>query len=81
MLARSTETNLTLFTDFIFSSLAEYDQVDAFFNDFYKAFDLVNHDLLIRKLKNDGVSGVILKSCLKGRSAQVTIKNFVSESF
>ena len=81
---RSTESNLASFTNFISESLSNYGQVDAFFSDFSKAFDSVNHDLLIRKLENYGVRGNMLKwtqSYLTGRSAQVKIKNHISESF
>ena len=45
---------------------------------------MVNYELLIRKLENYGVPGMILKriaSYLIGRSAQVKIKSYVSESF
>ena len=82
--AKSTESNLLLFTDYVAKAFIEHEQVDAFFSDFSKAFDSVNHELLIRKLYNNGIRDNVLKwigSYLTGRSAQVKIKNFKSEQF
>lgn len=84
MPSRSTETNLAIFTDFIFKSFSQHDQVDAFFSDFSKAFDSVNHALLARKLENYGVKGKMLEwieSYLTGRTAQIKVKNYKSEPF
>ena len=81
---KSTETNLALFTEFIFSSLDKHEQVDAFYSDFSRAFDSVNHALLIRKLYNFGVRGNLLKWIelfLSERKVQVKIKNHVSDYF
>ena len=48
---RSTITNLTLFTNSIFSSFNRNNQSDAIYLDFRKAFDLINHNILLLKLK------------------------------
>ena len=84
LLARSTESNLLLFTEYVAKAFIEHEQVDAFFIDFSKAFDSVNHELLIRNLYNYGIRCNVLKwigSYLTGRSARVKIKNFKSKPF
>lgn len=53
---RSVETNLAAFTDFVGSKLGSKQQVDAIYFDFKKAFDLVNHSLLVEKLAIYGLS-------------------------
>ena len=57
---RSTETNLASFVDFFFDRLDINKQVDAFYSDFSRAFDCVNHDLELRKLYNLGIRGHLL---------------------
>ena len=84
MPARSTEFNLLLFTDYVAKAFIEHEQVDAFFSDFSKAFNSVNHELLVRKLHNNGIKGNVLnwiRSFLTGRTAQVKMKNFKSQTF
>ena len=61
MPARSTESNLLLFTDYVVKAFIEHEQVDAFFSDFSKAFDSVNHNLLVRKLQYNGIKGNVFK--------------------
>ena len=61
MPVRSITTRLVLLTNFISSSIASNTQVDAFYNDFSRAFDSVKHDFLIRKLENMGVPGSVIK--------------------
>ena len=39
-----TESNVAMYTNYISESLSNYGQVDAFFSDFSKALDSVNHD-------------------------------------
>ena len=56
----STCTNLTLFVDDVLNAMGKSFQVDAVYTDFAKAFDRVNHQLLINKLNLYGVSGKLL---------------------
>ena len=82
--SRSTESNLALFTDYISESFELGEQIDAFYSDFSRAFDSVNHRLLFRKLSNIGVRGpalLVIESYLTGRTAQVKIKNYISSAF
>lgn len=54
---RSTITNLTVFTDYILRSMDEGAQVDAIYTDFEKAFDKVDHIILLHKLQALGIRG------------------------
>ena len=53
---RSTVTNLLCFSSFVTKSLDAGEQVDVIYMDFEKAFDKVNHEVLIHKLKSFGFS-------------------------
>jgi len=61
MKGRSTVTNLTDYTRFILCNLEDGFQVDSVYTDFSKAFDKIDHDLLIFKLERMGIKGNILK--------------------
>ena len=52
LLGRSCDTNLITLTDDIASSLHNDTGIDIIYFDFAKAFDTVNHNLLLYKLKN-----------------------------
>ena len=54
---RSCETQLIEFVDDISKNLQEGRQTDIFIMDFAKAFDKVNHSLLIHKLRYYGIDG------------------------
>ena len=56
-LGKSTTTALINFTDHILSKMDDGKVTGVIFLDLKKAFDTVNHELLITKLKNLGVSG------------------------
>lgn len=86
---RSTLTNLIFYNNFISEALNDQTpgimkQVDSVYLDFAKAFDSVNHSLLIYKLSKFGLSGCSLKwisSFLSDRQLQVRIKGNLSEPF
>lgn len=78
---RSTELNLLAFTDFIGEALEEGCAVHAVYTDFSKAFDRVNHDVLIHRLEVMGIHGILLmwlKSYLSDRSQIVRVLSFKS---
>jgi hypothetical protein len=57
--------------------------VGGIFCDLTKAFDCVNHDILISKIENYGIIGndkEILQSYIKGRYQQVLIDNKTSHN-
>ena len=56
--------------------------VDCIYTDFSKAFDVVNHNLLISKLKLYGINGMLLKwfaNYLTNRAQYVKYRNFISD--
>lgn len=78
---RSTVTNLILFTNFVVSEISKGNQVDAVYTDFSKAFDRVDHSLLLFKLKRLGfpISFVNwLSSYLCNRYQFVNFRNTIS---
>jgi hypothetical protein len=58
---RSTVTNLIEFTSYILNNMENGVQIDAIYTDFSKAFDKVNHRLLLQKLSAIGFGGNFLK--------------------
>ena len=80
---KSCTTQLIPFIDDLAVTLNNKSKSDIVYFDFAKAFDSVSHDLILKKLKNIyGVDGIILrfiKSYLRGREQQVTVKGAVSE--
>lgn len=80
---RSTITNLLAYTDNLQQCLEDGGQVDVIFTDFSKAFDKVNHELLLQKLDSLGVGGSVLswfQSYLIGRTQRVKIENSLSDT-
>ncbi|KAJ0180561.1 hypothetical protein K1T71_003965 [Dendrolimus kikuchii] len=79
---RSTVSNLLIFTDFVFKSMDNRIQVDTVYTDFRKAFDKVDHDILLRKLAFNGIRGNLLRwftSYIKNRSQRVVIYGLHSD--
>jgi hypothetical protein len=63
-------------TDSIHNALNQWQQVGGIFCDLSKAFDCINHKILIDKLHHCGVRGVNIKwfeSCLADRKQRVDI--------
>ena len=85
-LNRSRFTNLINLTDDIALNLHKDIGADIIYFDFAKAFDTVNHDLIINKLKNNfNIDGRLLKfitntsKYLKNRRQRVVMENVFSD--
>ena len=76
---RSTITNLLLFSNFLFTSMDNKRQVDAIYTDFKKAFDKVDHLILLKKLSYNGIKGNLLRwfaSYLQNRLQSIVINGY-----
>ena len=81
---RSTSTNLISFVEDIALSLDSNKQVDCIYTDLTKAFDVVNHKLLLSKLYKYGVHGKVLRlleSYLQNRQMNVVLGGYESRTF
>lgn len=79
---KSTEDALVKVSDLIYSSFNDSKKVTGIFIDFKKAFDTVNHDILLNKMHAIGIRGVALdwfRSYLTGRSQRVRVAECVSQ--
>ena len=79
---RSTCTNLMELSSYINAGFCNGNPTDVVYTDFSKAFDKVNHELLIIKLKAIGFNEILLKwiySYLKQRKQCVLYNNCKSE--
>lgn len=84
MKGRSTISNLLEYQHFLLNALESRCQIDVVYTDFSKAFDKVNHKVLIEKLGSLGIHGPLLKwfnSFLNDRKQAVRIKNCLSSEF
>ena len=83
---KSCTTNMVNFVDSVVISLNDVDTLstDIVYFDFSKAFDSVNHDRILKKLKDMyGIDGRLLKfieNYLQGREQSVVIENCISSS-
>ena len=81
---RSTISNLACFAQFTGEAIDRRMQVDAVYNDFSKAFDRVDHSILLHKLDDMGFGTdllLFLKSYLSNRRQYVEIRGHRSYSF
>lgn len=79
---RSVETNLSLYTDFIYQNLEQGLQVDAVYTDFSKAFDKVDHGILVAKLEGMGFASDLIswfKSYLENRNLHIRIRKLTTK--
>ena len=80
---KSCTTQLVPFSHDISLGLNENKLTDVIYFDFAKAFDSVNHDIILNKLKNEfNVNGLMLKfvkEYLHGRKQRVTISGVLSD--
>ena len=80
---RSCETQLIEFVDDISKNLQEGRQTDILTMDFAKAFDKVNHSLLIHKLRYYGIDGKTtrwIQNWLEDRQQTVVLDGVSSEA-
>lgn len=78
---RSTVTNLALFSNYVLSNIDNGGQVDVIYTDFEKAFDRVDHVILLTKLFKLGIRGDLLRwvqSYLTRRSQAVVVGGYRS---
>ena len=78
---RSVDTNLCTYTEFILNSLDARTQVDAVYTDFSKAFDKIDHAILVSKLEAIRLDKFLVRwltSYITNRSQAVRVSNFVS---
>lgn len=78
---RSTNTNLICMTQFLSNVLDVQGQVDVVYTDFSKAFDRIDHNILLYKLSAYGFTAnavQLLKSYLSNRYNYVTYNGFKS---
>jgi hypothetical protein len=81
---KSTVTNLIEFSYDIARGMESSGRMDVIYIDFQKAFDLVNHDVLLHKFSSYGFSQSLINffsSYLKGRKSFVTYGGFDSFSY
>ena len=82
--ARSTTTNLAVFTQFVSQTLDDGSQVDTIYTDFSKAFDTIPHHTLLEKLSAFGFSPSLLSlvnTYLRDRPCRVHYNGFLSDEF
>lgn len=80
----STITNLTVYTNFIFNCFDTRSQVYSIYLDFKKAFDSVNHDILIHKMSCYGFPVFLcdwVREYLSQRKLIVRISGALSREF
>jgi hypothetical protein len=78
---RSTSTNLSCISHFISAALDKNTQVDVIYTDFSKAFDRIDHNILLNKLRHFGFSDSLLnlfESYLSDRFCYVNVLGFYS---
>ncbi|KAJ8716725.1 hypothetical protein PYW07_003352 [Mythimna separata] len=81
---KSTVTNLMIFTEHLFSDMDAGSQTDAVYTDFKKAFDRVDHSILLNKIAFNGIRGNLLRwfcSYISNRNQVVVCNGYKSDSF
>lgn len=81
---RSTVTNLVTITQFLSDAMDRNEQVDVIYTDFSKAFDVIDHSILLKKLDSFGFSTALLKliqSYLLDRKCYVYYNGYSSKVF
>ena len=72
----STDTAIYAFLDTVFTALDSKNYVGGLFYDLHKAFDCINHDILLTKMKFYGITGTahnLIRSYLANRYQRTKI--------
>ena len=80
---RSTTSTIVSFTDKVLKAMDEATITLATFIDLKKAFDTINHTVLIKKLEHLGIKGMVLEWCrnyLLNRKQSTVANGVVSEA-
>lgn len=80
---RSCVSNLLIFSSHLFESIDNGQQIDVVYTDFQKAFDKVDHKLLLNKIAFNGIRGDLLRwfvSYITNRSQKVVINGYESNA-
>lgn len=78
---KSTVSNLLLLNDYITLAMDSGHQVDVVYTDYSKAFDKIDHYILLQKLTRSGICGDLLRwfsSYIDNRSQAVVLNNYIS---
>ncbi|KAH0808663.1 hypothetical protein GEV33_014128 [Tenebrio molitor] len=81
---RSTETNLASISQYLSDALDNHSQVDVVYTDLSKAFDRIDHGLLLIKLESFGFSDnlvELIRSYLSDRFMYVGVNGYASKPF
>lgn len=84
MKGRSTVTNLAVISQYLCEIVDRKGQVDCIYTDFSKAFDRMNHSILLEKLESFGFSENLVNlmySYLSGRRQCVLVNGFRSRAY
>jgi len=77
----TTEHAIIRFTDIVYSALNSNNFIFSVFLDFQKAFDLVNHSILLKKLETYGIRGnaySFIKTFISNRTNHVKVNGEIS---
>jgi hypothetical protein len=79
---RSTVTSLMQFSNFVIGEMEAGRQVNAVYTDFSKAFDRVNHRMLLSNLSVRFRGSLLcwMGSCLTDHTQQVTLDDYLTET-
>lgn len=80
---KSTTSNLILCNDYISKHMSEPSQVDVIYTDYMKAFDRIDHIILLRKLQSAGIRGNLFRwfsSYILNRNQTVALNGYASSN-